>query len=83
MAERIEGMDIGGKHYDVPIVEPADKDDATLAEMKQVAEQNGLILRLWWEGIMGTMDYRTDRINAHIEKGNDGKWRIADKFDIG
>lgn len=32
---------------------------------------------------MGTMDYRTDRVNTHIEKAPDGKWRVGPRFDIG
>ena len=75
----IEGLDtIEGTQ-----IELADQNDPTLAEMNQIASQNGLNLRVWWPGIMGTMDYRTDRVNAHIKKGDDGKWRVADNFNIG
>lgn len=26
---------------------------------------------------MGTMNYRMDRVNAHIEKAPDDKWRVS------
>jgi hypothetical protein len=32
---------------------------------------------------MVTMDYRLDRVNARIEKGNDGKWRVGQRFNLG
>ena len=40
-------------------------------------------LRVWWDGIMGTMDFRTNRVNAHIEKEADGKYRVSNRFNIG
>lgn len=52
-------------------------------ELKQAAEDAGLILRLWLPGTVGTRDYRTDRLNAHVNKEADGKYRIASDFDIG
>ena len=61
----------------------ADRNDATVTEMEKFAKDNGLQLRLWWNGIAGTMDYRLDRVNAHIEQGTDGKYRIAPRFDLG
>lgn len=64
-------------------LELADENHPTLAEMNDTAAMNGLTLRLWWPGVMGTMDMRDDRVNAHLEKSNDGKWRVANKFNIG
>jgi hypothetical protein len=29
------------------------------------------------------MDYRTDRVNAHVDKGADGKYRVGNTFNIG
>lgn len=52
-------------------------------EMEKTASDNGLTLRVWLPGIVGTMDYRTDRVNAHIEKETDGKYRVSSRFNIG
>lgn len=60
-----------------------DENDATLQEMRDAAKAAGLRLRVWLPGTMGTMDYRTDRVNAHVEKGSDGKYRVGTKFNIG
>lgn len=56
---------------------------SVIREMEKTARDNGLELRVWYPGSDGTADYRTDRVNAHIEKGTDGKWRVSNKFDIG
>jgi hypothetical protein len=57
--------------------------DPVLEEMRQLAEDKGLTLRVWWPGVAGTMDIRNDRVNAHIQKDEDGKWRVAPQFSIG
>ena len=72
---------IRGKTYTQ--VKPADDHDPVLEEMRAEAKKAGLKLRLWWPGVAGTMDFRTDRVNAHIEKADDGKWRVTKKFNIG
>ena len=61
----------------------ANENDPVLKEMHKVAAENGLSLRVMWPGMMTTMDFRTDRANANIEKAADGKWRIANSFGIG
>ena len=61
----------------------ADPNDPTVQEMRDEAKKHGLKLRLWWDGIAGTMDFRTDRVNAHIEKEADGKYRVSKRFNIG
>jgi hypothetical protein len=69
--------------YTYTEVKPANDKDPVLEAMQKEAAKNGLSLRVWWPGIAGTADYREDRVNAHIEKGADNKWRIAKLFDIG
>lgn len=78
----IELKSLGMTHKGVNI-SPADENDPVLKEMHEEAKKNGLSLRVWWKGVVGTMDYRTDRVNAHIEKGDDGKWRVSPRFNIG
>ncbi|TAL38955.1 MAG: hypothetical protein EPN97_03185 [Alphaproteobacteria bacterium] len=72
---------IRGKTYTQ--VRLANDDDPTVGELEQEAKKNGLKLRLWWPGVAGTADFRMDRVNAHIEKGKDGKYRIGNRFDLG
>lgn len=64
-------------------VSPADPADPTLTEMSEEARKNGLTLRVLWPGKGYTDDYMRTRVNAHIEKGTDGKYRVSGKFDIG
>jgi hypothetical protein len=76
-----EKFTIRGKTYTQ--VKPADDKDPVINDMNAAASANGLKLRLWWPGMAGTMDFRTDRVNAHIEKAPDGKWRVSRDFHIG
>lgn len=57
--------------------------DPVIEEMEQTAAKNGLSLRVWWPGVGGTCDYDTTRVNAHIEKSPDGKWRVSPNFGLG
>ncbi len=57
--------------------------DPIVKEMSDEASKHGLSLRLWWPGTMGTMDYNTGRVNAHIEKAQDGKYRVSPNFNLG
>ena len=63
--------------------EPKNNPDPVLTALEKEATKNGLSLRVWWPGIAGTCDYREDRVNAHIEQGHDGKWRVSPRFDLG
>lgn len=72
---------IRGKTYTQ--IRLADDNDPTVQEMRETAKKSGLKLRLWWPGIAGTMDFRMDRVNAHIEKAPDGKWRVGNRFNLG
>jgi len=69
-----------GKDY--PEVRLKNPKDPLLKEIQKTAQKNGLSLRVFWPGVAGTMDYRTDRVNADINKSPDGKWRISG-FRIG
>jgi len=60
-----------------------DPNDAVLQELRDEAAAMGLKLRVWLPGTMGTMDYRTDRLNVHVGKEADGKYRISPNIGIG
>jgi hypothetical protein len=59
------------------------KANPVVAELKQAIEDMGLHMRLWLPGSAGTCDFRMDRVNVHVEKEADGKYRIAPRFDLG
>jgi len=83
MTETKRTFNIGGRAITVNDIQPADKNDPAIREMHDTAKKHGMTLRLFWPGMAGTCDYRTDRINANIEKADDGKWRVAKHFQIG
>lgn len=60
-----------------------DTSDPVIKEMRDEAARNGFKMRVWWPGVAGKPDARHDRVNVHIERHGDGKWRVGDKFDIG
>ena len=59
------------------------ENEPTLEAMQDAAKASGLTLRTWFPGMMGTMDYRTDRVNVHIEQDSKGAWRVGNDFSIG
>lgn len=56
--------------------------DTVLMEMEDVAKANGVRLRVLFPDRMHTMDYRTDRINAHVVENPNGTYTIS-SFNIG
>lgn len=60
-----------------------DKNDPTIQEMKKVAADKGLTLRVLFPDTMVTEEYMFRRVNARVEKGADGKWRIGRNFNMG
>ena len=83
MNEEQKTMRIGCVIKKFTSVSPANPDEPVFKEMAEEAKKNGLTLRALWPGKGYTDDYVRTRVNAHVEKGKDGKWHIANKFDIG
>ncbi len=75
-------LSFGKRNYAYGDVKPA-KDDLVLKAMKRAARENGYTLRVWFSESSRSCDYRKDRLNVHITKGEDGKYRVSDKFTIG
>jgi hypothetical protein len=76
--------EIGKDRKPLKQLELVNADDPTLREMRQVAQQHNLSLRVWWPGVTThKMDFRHDRANTFIEQGQDGRWRVANRFTIG
>ena len=83
MSEEQKTMRIGCVIKKYSTVTLKDPDDPVLKEMTEEAGKHGLKLRALWPGKGYTDDYVRTRVNAHIEKSSDGKWRVGKKFDIG
>ncbi len=58
------------------------QNDATIAEIHDEAAKNGLTLRVWTPGMMGTMDLNDHRLNVVVEQDADKKFRTR-RFYIG
>ncbi len=83
MIETARTVRIGGKDQIRTEARLADPQNPLIADMHDTATNAGFRLRLWFPGSIGTRDVRADRINAHIEKSPDGKYRVAARFHIG
>jgi hypothetical protein len=81
VVEKTHTITIEGKAYTEARAELGQR-EPTVAAMKKLASDHGLTLSVLLPGQISTTDYRTDRINAHVEKDADGKYRIK-KFGIG
>src|SRR4051812_48373769 len=75
-------LSFGGQIYAFSNVKAA-ANDPTLKAMEEAANENGFALRVWFSGASSRCDYRTDRVNIHVLKGPDGKYRVSDKINIG
>ncbi len=80
--EKIQNVKIGDTTYPMHEVR-LDKDCPAVAELAAAVKEAGFHLRLWTPGMMGTMDYRLDRLNVNVAKAPDGKYRIGSSFTLG
>lgn len=81
--EKTEDFRIGRVIKKRTVATPVDDNPPVVQEMTEEARKHGLKLRMLWPGRGYTDDYVRNRVNAHVEKTKDGKWRISAKFDIG
>ena len=82
MTETKERVRVGRKSYELTECRPASPDDPVLADLKAEADRFGLSLRIWWPGMVATMELNPDRLNIHIRKDAGGKWRIGNDISI-
>ncbi len=82
MHEEVKQLRIGCVIKKQTVASPLDGDQ-TLREMHEEAAKNGLQLRVLWIGQGSTDDIVPNRVTTTIEKSADGRYRIANKFDIG
>ncbi len=81
--EKKQTLKVGGREYDNTSV-ALTQNNPILDELKAEIAKTGLRLRIWLPGTIGTMDFRTDRLNVRIGKDPvDGKYKIGNKFNLG
>lgn len=56
----------------------ANPNDSTLAAIKEVASQNGLVARLSLPGDISGAQYKANQVKACVRKSDDGLWRVTD-----
>lgn len=71
-----------GKKRSIKLLKPVGN-DKLLTEMQNLAATEGATLRVWWPDVLGTSELRANRINVYIEQGKDGKYRVANRFNMG
>lgn len=59
-----------------------DPQDAAVTELRAAVQALGYKLRIWLPNGIGTMDYRTDRVNVRISPDMNGVYRMGG-FRIG
>lgn len=82
MTETKHTRKIGGEEYEFSDVRPSDENHPVLQDLRKTAKKCGVTLRVWWPGMIATMEFNRDRLNVHIEKGGDGKWRISERMNL-
>jgi hypothetical protein len=82
VVETTSDIVIGGQKYTLKSVRPVE-DDPVIQAMKDTAVKNGIRLRIWFPGSPNAPLYDLGRVNAHIVKGRDNKYRVSCSFNIG
>ena len=59
-----------------------DSSDATLKTLTEAFEQKGLTVRVIAPGQFGTDDFKPDRVNVHLERTTEDKFRVTN-FTLG
>lgn len=72
----------GGKTYHQVDTEIADGDH-TIGALRRAAQKAGFSLRVLLPRSRATMDFRKDRLNVHVAKESDGKYRVQKNIGIG
>jgi len=78
--QRIHTID--GKDYPYENIRLASENHPVLEDLRNTAKECGMNVRVWWRGMAATMELNMDRLNVHIEKSADGKWRIAERMNL-
>ncbi|MEZ0259448.1 MAG: hypothetical protein ACAH80_00470 [Alphaproteobacteria bacterium] len=82
MTEQQRVMKVAGEEITFHEVNFTDVNHPVLVDLRKTAKQCGLDLRIWFPGMVGTMELNTNRLNVHIDKGTDGKWRISERMNF-
>ncbi len=81
LATQEKDVVIKGKTFRIPRLK--DENHPVLAEMEKAAKDNGLSLRVWFQGTGGTIGDDEKRVNAFVEETKDGRWFISKTFFLG
>ncbi len=76
-------VDAGGGKTEILKANMLVENEPTIQAMQKLADDKGLTLRILWPNSGMTDDVQTNRINVHVVKEQDGKYRIGKKFTVG
>lgn len=82
MVEETRTHTFAGKEHAYNEIRFADDKHPVLVDLRKTAKECGVNLRVWWPGMIATMEFDQNRLNVHLEKGADGKWRISEKMNL-
>lgn len=52
-------------------------DDETMRDVRELVETCNMKLRVWMPNTVGTMDIDGERVNVHIDAGEDGSYSVT------
>lgn len=82
MIEQERILTVAGQDFPVTEINFVDKNHPVLVDLRKTAKECRLDLRVWFPGMVATMEFNAERLNVHIEKGTDGKWRISERMNF-
>lgn len=80
--EEIRTVPFAGQQVQIEDVRLADTNHPVLQDLRKTAKECGMDVRIWHPGMIATMEFNANRLNIHIEKSSDGKWRIAEHMNM-
>ena len=82
LTEHRHTMTMGGKVLEFTDTSLAPGGQPAVTGLRDEAARLGLQLRIWIPGMVATTELNPNRLNVHVEKSSDGRYRISERMSM-